>query len=346
MLAGPLLLAVLFVRVFSFALAFAYQQNITSIDFSWDTTLTKKIKVLINGENNFDGLLFGSSGLVELDPRVVDKELMKAGLKSRSYNFSLAATTLPEMYLGLKSLADSGKVNLKWIIFDLSIPSTNPRLHFDENNERETFQHPLEEVLMRTKYSKAKPFEILYHWAWYLRRLSFPRYDGNFVLNDLSKIDFPGWPFDLERGFLILKDRGIFRQWRRFKDESLRKARREEFLNAVEQLSVAPKSDCDEYQIAMYERLVALAKKLNPNIKLLFVNPPILRMVWSKSCDFNSKFGNYDYLNLQSPGEYPEFFVYEDRWDFDHLQGPALANMGTVLGRRLSKVLTSSARVQ
>jgi hypothetical protein len=95
--------------------------------------------------------------------------------------------------------------------------------------------------------------------------------------------------------------------------------------------------------MAMHERLVTLIKNLNPNIRILFVNPPVLQMVWSKSCDFNSKFDGYGYLNLQSPTEHPEFFVYEDRWDFDHLRGAALVNLGTVLGRRLVDVLNGSS---
>lgn len=338
-LVGPLIAAVICVRVTTSAVRMAFEIDLTDVDLRLVSPMTLKTRNLVNWKGRFNGFIVGNSTVAQIDPRFIDLELKKAGIHSISYNLGLGGTTLSESYVGLKAVLDSKMFNLDWVILDTSIPPMGNGNLFGVATAQELFQNTFEEVLFFSLFT-TNPLRVLDRWFMYFSRLGSPRYFGGHLTANRKKSSFQRIPlYDDTRGFftpaVAQKGNRKSGDMKDIREGGMRDQKK--FFEGIQILSSQDRRPCDKYRLAMIERFLNEIKKSNFKARIVFLNPPLAERDWTKDCDFEARFGNFTFVNLQNPNRYPELYVVGERWDAFHFRYGALSRFESLVARKVAE---------
>lgn len=334
-----------------------------ALPYGWaDVVQHTKIKNYKNNKEQYNALFFGGSlEYRHVMPSLVDKEVNKQNIVFKSYNLGVDAHNIIQQISDIEGVLKIENPKLKYVFISLSSEpyffahNKNTSKWLAWNTIKSTYR-ALSILPNAGKAQKEKVrFSLLYirSWAMNLFKVGMmPDVLSHALVEDTLHQAYIGthadgfFSYDEEKSYLekfrlgleqpLIESRASFVQDAAHRD-SLLKGNLAQFKNYKN--TDLP----NQQQLQMLKKVSStLAKK---GIDVYFILPPRARTTYSFLLPIYHALPPERCIELANPALYPEFYAFENGYNFHHLNLKGAKIYSTLLGKKIGDLLTKNNAV-
>jgi len=333
------------------------------LPYGWaDIVQYTKIQDYKQNKQQYNALFFGGSlEYRHIMPSIVDKQLKDKNINFKSYNLGVDAHNIIQQVSDIEGVLKIKNPNLKYVFVSLSSEpyffayNKNTSKWLAWNNAKSTYR-ALSILPNAGKSVKERlRFSILYIRSWIMNLFKvgmLPDVLTHYFVADTLHHAYIGtqkdgfFSYDEERAYLEKFNAGLDQPLIESRNSFVNTpAHRDSLLSGnIEQFRQYKSTDKpNQQELAMLETLMKkLAKK---GIDIYFILPPRARTTYSFLLPIYHALPQERCIELANPIQYPEFYTYENGYNFHHLNLNGAKIYSQILAEKIEQLLNINSSV-